>query len=142
MDAAVAPNPRDRDAPCGVTAGNGRLDSVRRRLSLERATGRARNQQLTLLLPRAVATPDAPRNTLRDVSPSDQRLLPSGARRAARAEVQAASDAEALGLDPDEWVGYLVAKYGMQPIKADFVAIAMEEVERKGAPSHSRHRAG
>jgi hypothetical protein len=61
---------------------------------------------------------------------------------AARAEVQAASDAEALGLDPDEWVGYLVAKYGMQPIKADFVAIAMEEVERKGAPSHSRHRAG
>ncbi|MCI0459620.1 MAG: hypothetical protein L0Z62_21940 [Gemmataceae bacterium] len=51
-----------------------------------------------------------------------------------RREVGETSDATALGRDATEWVDYLVAKYGMEPIKADMAAIAMEETSYRGSP--------
>ena len=52
-----------------------------------------------------------------------------------RKEVRETSDARALGLDATEWVDNLVAKYGMEPIKADLAAIRMEEISRRGSPA-------
>lgn len=38
---------------------------------------------------------------------------------ALRREVQGTPDAQALGIDPEEWVSYLVQRYGMEPVEVD-----------------------
>ncbi len=38
---------------------------------------------------------------------------------AVRRELQGTPDAQALGMDPEEWVSYLVQRYGMEPVEVD-----------------------
>jgi hypothetical protein len=45
-------------------------------------------------------------------------------------EVESTPDAKVIGMNPDEWVGYLVAKWGMEPIVLDDSrGVEMTEVE-------------
>lgn len=52
-----------------------------------------------------------------------------------RQEVQQTPDDQVLGFDTKEWVDYFVIKYGMEPIKADLDAMAMEETSHHGHPA-------
>jgi hypothetical protein len=57
-------------------------------------------------------------------------------RDAARAEVEKTPDAQALGMDPEEWAAYLVEKYGMEPVEIDPAnPIRMVEVLVRGYPA-------
>jgi hypothetical protein len=58
-----------------------------------------------------------------------------GALEKVKEEVRNTPDATALGRDTDEWTEYLVRKWGMELIEADFGAIRMEETTIRGYPA-------
>lgn len=62
----------------------------------------------------------------------DQRTISDyywDALQAVRGEVESTADDRAIGMDADEWVQYLIKKYGMEPVEADFTAMTIQEIE-------------